>query len=299
MEKILVIGSANADMVVKSPKMPAIGETVIGSDSFVGAGGKGLNQAVAVKKLGGDVRFVGSVGKDANGVMLEGKLDEYGISATCLECEGVSTGCAMIVVVGGDNFIVVDEGANARLTPDVIDGVAKYIKEADIVLIQYEIPIESVLRIAEIVASSKALLAVNPAPFKELPLEFYKNVDLLVPNEHEAHALSGIYPSDEASARAALEALLALGVKTAIITLGERGCVYNDGDEVVFCPAVKTVAVDTTSAGDSFIGALCVRLSARDTLGDAVRYATRVSSITVSRAGASDSIPYADEITFE
>ena len=299
MKKILVIGSANADMVVKSPKMPALGETVIGSDSFVGAGGKGLNQAIAVKKLGGDVRFVGALGKDANGEMLRGKLESYDIPATCLECEDCSTGCAMIVVVGGDNFIVVDEGANARLTPDVIDGVAKYINEVDIVLIQYEIPIESIMRIAELTAKSKALLAVNPAPFKALPKEFYKNVDLLVPNEHEAHGLTGIYPSDEASARAALEALLALGVKTAIITLGERGCVYNDGSEVLFCPAVKTVAVDTTSAGDSFIGALCVRLSALDTLGDAVRYATRVSSITVSRAGASVSIPYAHEITTE
>ena len=300
MKKILVIGSANADMVVKSPKMPALGETVIGSDSFVGAGGKGLNQAVAVKKLGGDVRFVGSLGKDANGAMLQEKLDEYGIPATCLECEDRSTGCAMIVVVGGDNFIVVDEGANARLTPDVIDSVAKYIDDVDIVLIQYEIPIESIVRIAELTAKSRALLAVNPAPFKELPKEFYKNVDILVPNEHEANGLTGIYPSDEQSSRAALEALLALGVKTAIITLGERGCVYNnDGDEVVFCPAVKTVAVDTTSAGDSFIGALCVRLSAKDSLGDAIKYATRVSSITVSRAGASVSIPYAHEITTE
>ena len=296
MGKILVIGSANADMVVRSPKMPALGETVIGSGSSVGAGGKGLNQAVAVKKLGGDVRFVGALGKDANGEMLGKTLDKYDIPATCLEVEDCATGCAMIVVVDGDNFIVVDEGANARLTPDVIDSVAGYIKSSDILLIQYEIPIESVMRIAEITSKNRTMLVVNPAPFKQLPTEFYKDCDLLVPNEHEAHALTGIYPSDAESAKAALDALLGMGVRSAIITLGERGSVYSDGEVFFECPAIKTRAVDTTSAGDSFIGALCVRLAAGERVEDAIRYATKVSAITVSRSGASDSIPFANEI---
>lgn len=296
MGRILVIGSANADMTVRSPKMPALGETVIGSGSSVGAGGKGLNQAVAVKKLGGEVRFVGALGRDANGEMLERTLEDYGISATCILTEERATGCAMIVVVGGDNFIVVDEGANACLTPDVIDGVARYIEEADIVLIQYEIPIGSVMRIAELVAKSNAMLVVNPAPFKELPREFYASCDLLVPNEHEAYALTGIYPEDDESAAKALAALLGMGVKRAVITLGERGCVYGDGSRVEYCPAIKTQAVDTTSAGDSFIGALCVRLSRGEGLDEAIKYATRASSITVSRAGASASIPYAAEL---
>ena len=296
MGKILVIGSANADMVVRSPKMPALGETVIGSGSSVGAGGKGLNQAVAVKKLGGDVRFVGALGKDANGEMLGKTLDKYDIPATCLEVEDCATGCAMIVVVDGDNFIVVDEGANARLTPDVIDSVAGYIESSDILLIQYEIPVESVMRIAEICAESRAMLVVNPAPFKQLPTEFYKDCDLLVPNEHEAYALTGIYPSDAESAKAALDALLGMGVRSAIITLGERGSVYSDGEVFFECPAIKTRAVDTTSAGDSFIGALCVRLAAGERVEDAIRYATKVSAITVSRSGASDSIPFANEI---
>lgn len=296
MGKILVIGSANADMVVRSPKMPALGETLIGSDSFVGAGGKGLNQAVAVKKLGGEVRFVGALGKDSNGAMLRRTLEGYDIPATCLEVEERATGCAMIVLVDGDNFIVVDEGANACLTPDVIDSVAGYIVDADIVLIQYEIPIESVMRIAEITSKNRTMLVVNPAPFKELPREFYTKCDLLVPNEHEAHALSGIYPGDETSAEAALGAILDMGVKRAVITLGERGCIYFDGERSARCPAIKTVAVDTTSAGDSFIGALCVRLAAGESLESAIKYATRASSITVSRAGASISIPYAAEL---
>ena len=296
MKKILVIGSANVDMVVHSPKMPTLGETVIGSGSSVGAGGKGLNQAVAVKKLGGDVRFVGALGKDANGEMLARTLDDYGIPSSCIETEDSATGCAMIVVVDGDNFIVIDEGANARLTPDVIDGAAKLIEEADIVLIQYEIPIPSVVRIAELAKKYNTMLVVNPAPFKELPREFYMSCELLVPNEHEAHAITGIYPEDSESAKAAISALLEMGVKRAIITLGERGSVYGDGEQIIEYDAIKTEVVDTTSAGDSFIGALCVRLSRGESIDDAIKYATRVSSITVSRAGASASIPYAAEL---
>jgi ribokinase len=121
-------------------------------------------------------------------------------------------------------------------------------------------------------------------------------VDVLVPNEHEARDLCGIYPADEQSSKGALEAILALGAKRVLITLGERGCVYSEGDGAVFCPAIKTVAVDTTSAGDSFIGALCASLCEGKTFEESVRYATKVSSITVSRRGASDSIPYADEV---
>lgn len=296
MGKILVIGSANADMVIRSPKMPALGQTLIGSDSFVGAGGKGLNQAVAVKKLGGEVSFVGALGKDANGKMLLDRLESYGIDTKCIEVSDRATGCAMIVIVEGDNFIVIDEGANACLSPDVIDSVSDMISDADIVLVQYEIPIESIVRIAELTAECGGKLVVNPAPFKELPHSFYSLCELLIPNEHEAYALCGIYPEDEKSAREALEMLLRMGAKNAVITLGDKGCVYSSDGEIRACSAIKTEAVDTTSAGDSFIGALCVRLSGGDSLDDAIKYATRVSSITVSRAGASDSIPYACEL---
>ena len=296
MKKILVIGSANADLVIRSPRMPALGETLVGRDLSVGAGGKGLNQAVAAKKLGGDVTFVGALGNDVNGQMLRSRLDACGIDFKGMISDAAPTGCAMITVVGGDNFIILDAGANALITPEVIDAAKGIIADADAVMLQYEIPIESIVRAAEIAKAHGTLVVVNPAPYKEMPSGFYSLVDILVPNEHEAYGLCGIYPEDEHSARAALAALRASGIGTVIITLGDRGCVYNDGDEVVFCPAVKTVAVDTTSAGDSFIGALCVRLSMGDSLREAVKYATVVSSITVSRAGASDSIPYADEI---
>ena len=296
MKKILVIGSANADLVIHSPKLPALGETVVGSGFSVGAGGKGLNQAVAAKKLGGDVSFFAFLGKDTNGAMLKSRLESFGIDFVGRESDSSPTGCAVITVVDGDNCIVLDAGANSELTVDVVESVEKLIADADVVMMQYEIPPESIVRIAEIAKANGTAVVVNPAPYMEMPTEFYSLVDLLVPNEHEAHALTGIYPDSEESARKALSLLCKLGVGRAVITLGERGCIYNDGEKAVFRPAIKTKAVDTTSAGDSFIGALCVRLSMGDEFASAIDYATRVSSITVSRAGASDSIPYAEEI---
>ena len=295
-QKILVIGSANADLVIHAPRMPHLGESLFGEGFSVGAGGKGLNQAVAAKKLGGEVGFVCSLGNDANADMLRARLAHYGVSVTSFACDTLSTGCAMITVVGGDNFIVLDDGANKALVPDVIESVRELIAEADILMMQYEIPAESIIKAADIAKENGTKVVVNPAPFKCLPKEFYSKVDVLVPNEHEAHDLCGIYPADEQSSKEALAAIIALGAKRAVITLGERGCVYNEGERAVFCPAIKTVAVDTTSAGDSFIGALCVSLSKGKSFDEAVRYATKVSSITVSRRGASDSIPYADEV---
>lgn len=296
MGKILVIGSANVDLVIHASKIPTVGETIVGSDFSVGAGGKGLNQAVAVKKLGGDVTFMGALGDDTNGEMLKKTLDNYNINNRCVLVSGRSTGCAMIVVVEGDNFIVVDEGANACVTPDMVEGAAELISDADIVLIQYEIPVESIARIAELASAGGAMLVVNPAPYKELCDGFYSLCDLLVPNEHEAYALTGIYPRSIEDAMAALDALLEKGVKKAVITLGANGCVYGDRTQKKYFPAVKTIAVDTTSAGDSFIGALCVRLSLGADIERAIEYATRAAALTVSRAGASISIPYASEL---
>lgn len=295
-KKILVIGSANADLVIGCARMPRLGETIVGEGFSVGAGGKGLNQAVAAKKLGGEVSFVCSLGRDSNADMLRARLDSYGVSFKGVYCDTLNTGCAMITVVGGDNFIILDEGANKALTPDVIENVRGLIAEADILMMQYEIPAESIIRAADIAKEYGTKVVVNPAPFKELPRDFYGKVDVLVPNEHEADALCAIYPADEQSSRAALDAILSLGVKQAVITLGERGCVYNEGGKAVFCPALKTKAVDTTSAGDSFIGALCVSICEGKSLEESIKYATKVSSITVSRHGASDSIPYADEV---
>lgn len=294
--KIIVIGSMNADLVIHSPKMPQIGETLTGSNFQVNAGGKGLNQAVAIAKLGGNVSFCGCVGNDANGEILLNELQKNNIDFKGFITEKAPTGIAMITVVDGNNFIILDSGANAKLTPEVIENYTDLIAECEYCVLQLEIPVETVLKVCEIAKKSDTKIILNPAPFKELPNEIFLQIDYIIPNEHEAHNLTGIYPDNEENTRKAVLKLKQMGVKNVIITLGERGCAYNVGDSILFEPALKTNVVDTTSAGDTFIGALVSKLSKNETLNNAIVYATKASAITVSRLGASKSIPYADEV---
>ena len=293
---ILVIGSANADLVITTDKMPGLGETVSGYDFSVNAGGKGLNQAVAISKLGGGVSFLGLVGDDANGSMLTDTFSKYGVRFAGKALEGISTGVAVITVVNGDNFIVLDAGANGCMTPAFIEENSQLIEKADFVVLQLEIPMETVEKICVLAKKHKAKVILNPAPCRQLPEELYSLVDYLIPNEYEAGGLTGIELSSRESCVEAVKRLQAMGAANVIITLGEQGCVYNYQNEIVFQPAKKTAAVDTTSAGDSFIGALTVKLSEGAMLPVAVQFATRVSAITVSRKGAAKSIPYIEEI---
>ncbi|MBE6708590.1 MAG: ribokinase [Ruminococcaceae bacterium] len=294
--KIIVIGSANADYVIHTDKMPLLGETLVGHSFQVNAGGKGLNQAIAVAKLGGDVSFIGCVGNDSGGDMLLDELEKNGVVFDGVKADGVSTGSAVIVVVNGDNFIIINPGANEVLTPEVIDGYSDTIAESDYCIMQLEIPMESVMRVCEIAKQSGTKIVLNPAPYKEMPKELYSYVDYLIPNEYEAKDITGIYPDTEENCREAVSKLMQMGVNNVIITLGERGCVYNKGEDVVFCPAVKATAVDTTSAGDTFVGAVVSKLSHGESLDCAISYAAKASAITVSREGASKSIPWANEI---
>lgn len=293
---ILVIGSANADLVITTDQMPTLGETITGRDFAVNAGGKGLNQAVAISKLGGKVSFLGLVGNDANGKMLTDTFHAYGVNFAGKVIDGNATGVAVITVVGSDNFIVLNEGANGDVTPEFIEENLHLINTADYIILQLEIPLESIVKICRLAKDSKAKVVLNPAPYKELPKEIYTLVDYLIPNEHEAYDLTGIELNCRENCVKAMEHLQTLGVPNIIITLGENGCVYNDKERIVFHPAQKTTAVDTTSAGDSFIGALIVKLSEGVSLPDAIAYATKVSAITVSRKGAAKSIPYKNEV---
>ncbi len=295
-EKIVVIGSMNADLVIHSPQMPNLGETLTGSNFQINAGGKGLNQAVAIAKLGGDVSFIGAVGEDANGEFLLDTLKSNSVNFKGFKTEKTPTGIAMITVVDGNNFIILDAGANAELTPEVIESYSDLIAECEYCVMQLEIPVETVLKVCEIANKSCTKIILNPAPYKELPKEVFSKIDFVIPNEHEAHDLTGIYPSDEESTKKAILKLKQMGVKNIIITLGERGCAYSVENEIVFKSAIKTNVVDTTSAGDTFIGALVSKLSQNKTLENAVLFATKAAAITVSREGASKSIPYANEI---
>ena len=296
MKKILVIGSANADLLLQLPRMPRLGETITGQDVQVNAGGKGLNQAIAVKKLGGQVSFWACLGEDDNGQMLRKALAEADIPFVGQLLPDCRTGLAVVSVVQGDNFILLHPGANAMLTPERIEAGRKRIEEADFVVLQLEIPLESVVKIAEIAKEAGTKVVLNPAPCQRLPDSLYPRIDYLIPNEVEAAQLTGLPVESREQCLAAMQALRQRGAGTVIITLGERGCCYQDDRSSGFLPAVKTEAVDTTSAGDTFIGALCSRLALGEGLEEAARYGTRAAAITVSRSGAARSIPWAREL---
>lgn len=293
---ILVIGSANADYVMTADRMPAAGETLHGNAFRIQAGGKGLNQAVAAAKLGGKVTFLGAVGADGNGAMLRGVLERSNVTFEEIRCEDATTGIAMIVVAEGDNRILLHAGANARLTPSVVQRCRERIEASEYVVLQLEIPPETVRAVCAIAAESGTKVVLNPAPAVPLDAALCRQVELLIPNEHEAQVLTGVTVKDRASAETALCRLLALGVKQVIITLGEQGCVYTDGTEIVHQPAIRVDAVDTTSAGDCFIGATVARLAAGASLREAIVFASKAAAITVSREGAADSIPLAEDV---
>ena len=293
---ILVIGSANTDLVFHTERMPKLGETIVGQEFAINAGGKGLNQAVAIAKLGGNTSFLCAVGDDANGKMLLDTLEEYNVKFIGRKDKSLPTGIAVITVIDGDNFIVLNSGANESLTPQFIKDNSKLILEADYIVMQLEIPTNTITEICEIAKNGKAKIILNPAPYKPLPESLFPMLDYLIPNEHEAEDITGICLDSDENCVSALQKLQQMGVKNVIITLGDRGCVYNECDKIIFSPAVPAKAVDTTSAGDSFIGALTVSLAENHTLSEAISFATKVAAITVSRNGAAKSIPFAHEI---
>lgn len=284
------------DLTIHADRMPKLGETITGYDFSLNSGGKGANQAVAVAKLGGNVIFLGAVGCDAYGDKLLADLESCNVDFAGIKQNNVSTGTASITVINGDNFIILNAGANDCITPAVIEEKAELIKEADYLIMQLETPVEAVIRAAEIAKEHKTVVVLNPAPYKEIPDSFLSNVDIIIPNEHEAQLLTGIDVSDENGCKKAINALKTKGIRTVIITLGDKGCAYNIGEEIIFRNAEKTTVKDTTSAGDTFIGALCCGLSANKNMRECIDYATKAAAITVSRNGASSSIPYAHEV---
>ncbi len=296
MKNVLVIGSINVDYVIHTERLPKLGETLTGSDFAMNFGGKGANQAVALAKTGCNVKMLGAVGTDLSGELAINNLKSFGIDTADVLQVDAPTGAAVITVCGGDNHIILDIGANAYVTPDAIAERESLFDWADFVVMQYEIPMESVLFAARMTKKHKKTFVLNPAPVKEADPEIYRLTDIIIPNEFETQLISGIYPADEETTASAIAALLEKGCKTALITLGKRGCAYTDGGKIAYGGIYDVKVVDTTAAGDSFIGGLCKSLCEGKTMKDAVAYASAVSSITVSRAGAGISIPTADEV---
>ncbi|MBQ9944513.1 MAG: ribokinase [Clostridia bacterium] len=296
MKHILIIGSANADYVIHTDRLPRLGETLPGRDFSVNIGGKGLNQAIAVQKLGGQAAFLGAVGHDMNGALLLKAMADQSISFHGICSDKESTGIALITVVKGDNCILLHPGANSCMRAEVIQEKKELIENAAAAIFQLEIPPEAVMEGIRIAHTAGVPVYLNPAPARDLPENIYPLIDYLIPNEHEAAALSGVEAETEEGCRENIRFFREKGVKNVLITRGEKGCAYHEEKAVHFCPAVKTTPVDTTSAGDTFIGAFCVQMLAGRNIHEAVKYACRAAAITVSRPGAAASIPTADEI---
>jgi ribokinase len=298
MKKVVVVGSTNTDMVVKSARIPAPGETILGGRFLMNPGGKGANQAVAAARLGGDVTFVAKVGDDLFGREAKGLFAKEGLRTEYVFTDASEpSGVALIMVdEKGENCISVASGANGVLSPADLESARGEIEKAGLLLMQLETPVETVLCAAQWAAAKGVPVVLNPAPACALPEALFKCLDLITPNESEAELLTGIKVSDEASARAAAIVLCTKGVKRVVITLGSKGAYVYESGRGTLVPACKVEAVDTTAAGDVFNGALAVALTEGLPLAEAVRFAAKAASISVTRMGAQASAPYRNEI---
>lgn len=296
MSKIVVIGSSNMDQTVRTPHIPAKGETVFGGDVQMSFGGKGANQAVAAQRLGGDVCFITKLGTDPNGKLMLENFVKEGLSAdTVIQDPQVQSGMAWICVGDdGDNSIIVMPGANGAMTVSDLKPFEKEIASADYLLMQLEIPMEVVSYAADLAYANGVKVILNPAPACPVADELLSKLYALTPNEKECKMICGEGASDDVRANAA--ALLSKGVKNVIVTLGEKGSLMMNSDEEVTVEAKKVVAVDTVAAGDTYNGALCVALSQGKGFKEAMEFATAASAIAVTRVGAQASIPFADEL---
>lgn len=299
MSKILVIGSLNIDMVMKVDHMPTAGETILCDGMKLVAGGKGANQACAAGRLGTDVTMLGAIGNDSHGEMQRDSLQRSGVDVSGLITkESVSTGTAFITVnKEGNNSIVVVQGANAQFTPEDIEAHRDLLEECEIVILQLEIPMDTVLYAVKLARTLGKTVILDPAPVPEhFPEELYQYVDIIKPNESELSRLTGIADAQN-HLEEAVQIVKDHGVKNVLVTLGGDG-VYLDteNEPPVHIPAKKVEVVDTTAAGDSFTAALAAMLLEGKTLKEAAEFANQVSAIVVTREGAQDSIPTLQEV---
>ena len=291
---LVVLGSINADHILNLNSFPTPGETVTGSHYQVAFGGKGANQAVAAGRSGANIAFIACTGDDDIGESV--RKDNIDIAPISV-ISGESTGVALIFVNGeGENVIGIHAGANAALSPALVEAQHERIAQASALLMQLESPIESVLTAAKIAHQNKTLVALNPAPARELSDELLALVDIITPNETEAEKLTGIRVENDEDAAKAAQALHAKGIHTVLITLGSRGVWASVNGEGQRVPGFKVEAVDTIAAGDTFNGALITALLEETPLPEAIRFAHAAAAIAVTRKGAQPSVPWREEI---
>jgi ribokinase len=290
---VFVMGSINQDFVLKVERRPQPGETVTNAKLSTHNGGKGANQAAAAALLGASVAFLGRVGDDEFGEPLVQALQEKGIDTSLVErASGNSTGAAFITVTpDGENAITVAPGANRSLTPEDVDAAADAIGDARVFVAQMEIPVQSVLRAVEVAAEQGTRALVNLAPTFEVPRQLLEKLDPLVVNVHEAAFLLGREVERVDGALSAAPELLSSGPRSAVITIGEDGAVLADGESVDHLPAPEVEVVDTTGAGDAFVGALATQLARGASLREAVAYAVRAGAAAVTKEGAQGALP--------
>lgn len=299
MSKIVVIGSANTDMTVKTSHLPLPGETILGGNFFMNQGGKGANQAVAVQRLGGDLLFVAKLGADVLGKQALNAYASEGIDTRFIVIdENVASGVALICVDNqAENSIVVASGANMQLQEADVDPALDEIQAGDILLMQLEIPLSTVVYAARKAHQRGAKVILNPAPAATLPHELFQYLDMITPNRIEAAMLTGISTDDENGLKLAVQEMRSWGVKNVIVTLGSQGSFIREGKDSYYVEACKVEPVDTTAAGDTFNGAVCVGLAEGMNLKQAVQMAAQASALAVTKFGAQVSIPYRKDLS--
>lgn len=285
-------------MVVKTSELPAPGQTVIGSEFFMAAGGKGANQAVAAARMGGDVSMIGKLGKDVFGDAGFNALEAEGIDCWFLSRdENNASGVALISVDDkGENQIVVAPGTNFSITASDVESAFEYIPAGTIVLLQLEIPLDVVERSIQLAKQKNCSVILDPAPASDLPVSIFSDIYLLTPNETETEILTGIKVDSEAAAIKASEFLLAKGAQNVAITLGKNGVHLASNNQHQVIPAQPVEAMDTTAAGDCFNGSLASALARGLSLVEGIELASRAAALSVTRLGAQDSLPYAKDL---
>ena len=296
--KIAVVGSSNMDLVVKSKRIPAVGETILGGDFIMVPGGKGANQAVAAAKLGAEVYFIAKLGVDIFAEQSLSNFKKAGVSTKyVVQTDESPSGVALIMVDDeGNNLIVVAPGANQKLLPADVKRAESDIASCGAVVAQLEVPLETIAFAAKMANDLKVPFVLDPAPAQELQAELLEMVDVLTPNETEAQILTGAEVTDEESARTAAKILLERGVKAVILTLGGKGFLLADHHQSRYVSAQKVDAVDSTAAGDAFTGSLAAGMAEGKTLLDAALFANYVAALSVTKMGAQSSMPTLQEV---
>ncbi|UHJ62536.1 ribokinase [Vibrio furnissii] len=298
MNKLVVLGSVNADHVLQVPSFPRPGETLHGRNYQVIPGGKGANQAVAAARLNADIGFIACVGDDSFGINIREsfKLDGMNIRGVKMQ-PNCPTGIAMIQVSDrGENSICISAEANAKLTAEAIEPDLQHIRDAKYLLMQLETPLDGIVKAAQVAKEARTNVILNPAPARELPDALLSCVDVITPNETEAEVLTGITVTDDASAQLAADALHGKGIEIVMITLGAKGVWLSQNGRGTLIPGFRVQATDTTAAGDTFNGALVTGLLEEMPLESAIKFAHAAAAISVTRFGAQTSIPNREEV---